>query len=454
MVSWADRVRQADLEDVEILDASERLAFEHRLQWLRLSFLATPVLVVLAFGAPAVPYAFSIVVAVSLSFAWIQLLLRSVPERVLRWQLWLRILDCALVYLLLVNYHGFLNNAYYDSVYLLFVVAAAATHGRRGAMLLSAVAGLAVLASRVQLILTEAMPFEPRHLTDAAFYTLFFAVTSSAVAFLMRKSGEVVRRREQAWRSRLADRNADLESTARELAEAIRLRDAMLTGVTHDLRTPLTVIKVQSQLARRRLAPLMAPDDLSAGLEQIDRAAARMANWIDQLLEISKEQAADETRLDLRPADLVKLARQAIAEHEQNTTKHVFQLESTEAAVGRWDSTGLERVLDNLIGNAIKYSPSGGLIGVRVDCTDGWATLAVSDEGVGIPAADLPRIFEPFRRGTNVEGRISGTGIGLTGVRTIVERHGGTLEVESHEGRGSRFTVRLPVDGPPDGATT
>src|SRR5207302_5611145 len=108
----------------DMLDAPERLEFEHLLQWLRLSFLLTPILVLLAFGTAAVEYALFIAAAVAISFSWVGLLTRYRPQLLLRLQLWLRVVDCGLVYLVLVNYHAYLHNAYYDAVYALFVVAA------------------------------------------------------------------------------------------------------------------------------------------------------------------------------------------------------------------------------------------------------------------------------------------------------------------------------------------
>jgi signal transduction histidine kinase len=107
-------------------------------------------------------------------------------------------------------------------------------------------------------------------------------------------------------------------------------------------------------------------------------------------------------------------------------------------------------VLGNLLDNAIKYSPDGGDIAVTIALAEAdgqrQAVLSVQDHGIGIPAGDLPHVFERFFRGTNVAGRIRGTGIGLAGSRQIVEQHGGTLTVESREGEGSTFTVRLPLD--------
>src|SRR4051812_28084059 len=196
MVSWVDRVRKAAREDLTVLDENDRLDFENLLQLLRLTLLVVPVLVLLAYGTPAVGYALAIAAAVGISFGWVALLSSVAPNLLLRAQLVLRLLDCLVVYLVLVNYHAFLHNAYYDSAYLLFVVAAAATHGRTGAWLLSAAAGVAVLISRLQLISNGAFPFEMRHLTDAVFYALLFVLVSMAVAFLMRTSAEVVRRRE------------------------------------------------------------------------------------------------------------------------------------------------------------------------------------------------------------------------------------------------------------------
>jgi signal transduction histidine kinase len=445
MVPEPDHEAPARAEQVlagDMLDSRERLEFEHLLQWLRLSFLLTPILVLLAFGPPAVEYALFITAAVAISFTWVGLLIRYRPQLLLRLQLWLRVVDCGLVYLVLVNYHAYLHNAYYDAVFALFVVAAAATHGQRGAWAVSAVAGVAVLVSRLQLIATGAMPFEPRHLTDAVFFTLFFLITSRAVAFLMHKTAEVVARRERALSDEIASRNVALERTARELADSIQLRDAMLAGVTHDLRTPVTVVKVQAQLLRRR-----ADEPLWSGIEQIERAATRMARWIDELLEVATVQHAEELDLHLQTTDLVKIAQDAIEEQQAATHRHQVQLDTQPAEiVGQFDAPRIERVIDNLLGNAIKYSPQGGCVSISLAANDGWATVVVRDQGLGIPAEDLPHVFEPFRRGGNVVGRISGTGIGLSSAQRIIQGHGGSLSVESEPGQGSTFTVRLPLN--------
>jgi signal transduction histidine kinase len=123
--------------------------------------------------------------------------------------------------------------------------------------------------------------------------------------------------------------------------------------------------------------------------------------------------------------------------------------ETTEAAlVGHWDQPRLARVVANLLGNAVKYSPGGGPIEVRVSReggVPGCAVLTVMDRGMGIPEAEIDRVFERFQRGTNVVGLVPGTGLGLASARHIVESHGGTIAAANRPGPGAVFTVRLPL---------
>jgi signal transduction histidine kinase len=159
--------------------------------------------------------------------------------------------------------------------------------------------------------------------------------------------------------------------------------------------------------------------------------------------------------LDRRPTDLVALTRQVVGEIPQGSAGgHEIVVEAAEPElVGEWDATRIERVLSNLVGNALKYSPSGGRIrlGLERDVATAEAVLRVEDAGMGIPKDELPRVFDRFYRGRNVVGKIPGTGIGLAGVRLIVEQHGGRVSVESTEGVGTTFTVRLPLDLSPVG---
>jgi signal transduction histidine kinase len=131
------------------------------------------------------------------------------------------------------------------------------------------------------------------------------------------------------------------------------------------------------------------------------------------------------------------------------TQRRLVVRSTEEELLGRWDPLRLGRVLENLIGNAVKYSPDGSEITISLTRERGAgrdeAVLAVQDRGIGISEHDLPHIFDRFYRGENAQGGISGSGLGLAGTRQIVEQHGGTIEVDSREGAGSTFTVRLPL---------
>jgi signal transduction histidine kinase len=252
------------------------------------------------------------------------------------------------------------------------------------------------------------------------------------------------------------ERRALLAEVARSRAreEAERLKDEFLAALSHDLRNPLAAARGTAQVLARRLERqgTVAPAALADGLANVVAATAQMAGLIDELLDVARLRAGRPLILERRPADLVALVRRTTAGHAAASERHRVRLEVVAAALpGSWDEPRLERVLQNLLNNAVKYSPAGGDVDVRVwrePAGDGlWAAVAVQDRGLGIPAADLPHVFEPFRRGSNVAGRVPGTGLGLAAARHIVEQHGGRLTVESEEGRGSTFTVWLPLEG-------
>ncbi|MCC6313558.1 MAG: PAS domain S-box protein [Thermomicrobiales bacterium] len=239
----------------------------------------------------------------------------------------------------------------------------------------------------------------------------------------------------------------------RDVTERVRAeedRTVMLGTLAHDVKNPLGAIKGYAQLLRRQLrksAPNL--ERLESGLDGIESAADRATALLDAMLDAARLEAGRPLDLHPTPTDLVELARQAAAETRRTTTAHQVRVESNvEVLVGEWDRLRLQRVLANLLSNAVKYSPDGGEIVVRVARVETgsavWAELSVIDRGLGIPAADLPGLFQRFRRGHNV-GSIGGAGIGLVGTRQIVAQHGGTLEVETEEGRGSTFTARLPL---------
>jgi PAS domain S-box-containing protein len=237
-----------------------------------------------------------------------------------------------------------------------------------------------------------------------------------------------------------------------EVRQALRLRDEFLSAAAHDLKTPLTAISGHLQLIRRRFGDGLAPR-VAASLDEVERSATSMNQLINELLDVARLQSGQSLTLDLRDADLVAIARAVVDRAAERTPRHALELRAAAPTlVATVDPARIERVLTNLVDNAMKYSPSGGLVTVaverQVDAGWTWAVVVVRDQGLGIPAADLPRLFTRFYRSSNTTG-ISGTGIGLEAARRMVEQHGGTIGVESVEGAGTTVTVRLPLEAVP-----
>ena len=219
--------------------------------------------------------------------------------------------------------------------------------------------------------------------------------------------------------------------------------------MSHDLRTPLATIKANLQLVQRRMKREQALDSnwLSERLESIERSTTKMAGMIEDLLDLGRLQMRQLSDSGFRPFDLLPLIRQAVTEQQAASKRHQLILKiGVETLPMSGNAPRLDRMLTNLLGNAVKYSPQGGEITIEVTQEDqAWAHLSIQDQGIGIPASDLPHIFEPFHRASNVTDHIQGTGVGLASVAQIIEQHQGTISVTSEEQRGSCFTVRLPL---------
>src|SRR5215213_6654583 len=235
--------------------------------------------------------------------------------------------------------------------------------------------------------------------------------------------------------------------------EADQIREEVLTAISHDLRSPLNSIKLHAQSLQRLLRRGETPDPkrLDDGLSAIDTMSTRVAFLLDDVVDMARDRSHQGVPFEPELVDLVSLAHRCAEEVRTSAGRDVHVEAETETVVGLWDPRGIERVVFNLLTNAIKYSPHGGAVRVQVErvAEDAppHARLVVQDEGIGIPADDLSQIFERYRRGRNV-GKIAGTGVGLTGAKQIVERHGGTIDVASTESAGTRVTVILPLEPP------
>lgn len=257
----------------------------------------------------------------------------------------------------------------------------------------------------------------------------------------LRSAVETVRRARELEEHRLATVRAE-----RAAREALAVRDELFALATHDLKGPLQLMSLNAQMLRRQLPSDALSPAVQSRLDTIVRATQRMSGLIDHFLQMTRGQ---QRPLERRPVDLLSMLHAKLREVESAAVRHPVSLRvQGEDFQGLWDAGSLERVLDNLLGNALKYSPRGGAITVTLSeetpGADGWVRLCVEDQGIGIPANDLPHVFERFHRGTNVDPGVSGSGVGLASARRMVELHGGTIEVRSEEGRGSAFTVRLP----------
>ena len=231
-------------------------------------------------------------------------------------------------------------------------------------------------------------------------------------------------------------------------------KDAFLSSVSHDLKNPVASLLATTQLLQRRLQRGQPPsvDDLRDTTDTLVITASRIAEQLDQVLDIARTHLGRPLDLMLREVDLTTIVQQIVAEQGAALERHHIRIELPEAGehslVGQWDPGRLRRTLRNLIGNAIKYSPDGGEITVRLSRQDDYVCVDIADCGLGIPADDLPHVFERFHRGANIAGKIAGTGIGLADVRQIVEQHHGTVTIASTEGAGTTVSLRLPVAPP------
>lgn len=240
---------------------------------------------------------------------------------------------------------------------------------------------------------------------------------------------------------RLADITALAIDNARHYRDALdarRMRDEMLGIVSHDLRSPLNTIALNAAVIGRR------NKEEAPTIERITRAVKYAARIIEDLLEIARVDAGRLT-LRMRPERVGALFEEAIALHAPQAEERDVRIESAvdeDVPEMLVDRHRIVRLLGNLLTNAIKFTPAGGVVSLRARAEGASVVLSVADPGIGIADEDLPRLFDRFWQGTRA--RRADAGIGLSIVKGIAEAHGGTITVRSEVGRGSTFEVTLP----------
>lgn len=231
---------------------------------------------------------------------------------------------------------------------------------------------------------------------------------------------------------------------ARQLGEIDRLKSEFISTVSHELRTPLASILGFAELLQ---AGGFSREEEAEFLAIINHKAQDLAVLIDGLLDMERLQTGQGLHLDLTSFDLAALARDALQNCDQLSSRHRFVLESPATLPVSADRQRLRQVLDNLLSNALKYSRSG-TITVNLSAVPGSVRLTVRDEGIGMTAEQVAQACERFYRADASDTAIGGVGLGLAIVRNVVEAHHGTLAFDSHPGTGTTVTVTLPIFAP------
>ena len=235
-----------------------------------------------------------------------------------------------------------------------------------------------------------------------------------------------------------------VDDLQRQLA---RSKNEYLSLIGHELRTPLTSISAYTEILGE-LGPEALAADGPALLEVIDRNTAKLRHIIDELLELSALDTGH-AAMTMAPVDLAEVVRESVRRTAEAIDGAPLELAADlpDELVLPGDRRRLQQIVDNLLGNAVKYSPDGGRISVTLKPVGGAAELSVSDTGIGVAPEDREKLFSRLYRSSMVRDKaIPGTGLGLALSRAVVHRHHGTIELTDHEGPGTTVLVRLPLD--------
>ena len=271
------------------------------------------------------------------------------------------------------------------------------------------------------------------------------AATAGAIA-----AGDLTRRVERAdSRTEVGRLGLALNAMLTQIEEALtRSRNSentlrrFLAQASHELRTPLSSVRGYAELFRRGARE--HPEDLDLAMRRIEQEAARMGVLVEELLLLAR---LDEGRsLDREPVDLTQVAADVVADTRILAPDRDVELRQTGPVGVLGDDSRLRQVVTNLVMNALQHAGSEARVEVRTSTAGGQAILEVADDGVGMPDDVAARVFEPFYRSPDAQGRSEGTaGLGLSIVAAIAEAHDGTVELQTTLGQGARFRVRLPA---------
>ncbi|MBN1120743.1 MAG: substrate-binding domain-containing protein [Anaerolineae bacterium] len=227
------------------------------------------------------------------------------------------------------------------------------------------------------------------------------------------------------------------------LKDLERVKDALLSTAAHELRTPLTTIRGFTEILLTRE---LVQDRRTRYLQYINNQSTHLGGLVDNLLDVARIQAGRGLDMSFEPVDIGEVIRMVAQSYDVAGSGHTFKLDNIDDGLRvNGDPLRLDQVVRNLVSNAIKYSPRGGTVTIRIDERDSRAEVSVRDEGIGMSPEVQAHLFERFYRADRSNSAVSGVGLGLTICKQIVEKHGGDIWAESEPGKGSTFTFSIPT---------
>lgn len=275
----------------------------------------------------------------------------------------------------------------------------------------------------------------------------FFALASIVVVILIGQR-ETARRKALRAEQTAQKHASDLAGVNQELLKANQLKDLFVSITSHELKTPITTIRGQAQLALRRLKKQVASPELN-GLREafatVDEQTGRLTNLLNELLDLTSLRSGKRA-LTKKASNLGDICRKVVEEQRMVSERTIDVELPSEPIILYADAERLGQVVTNLVSNALKYSPSESKVGVKAERRDHWARIQVQDAGRGISPEQQENIFQPFYRTSEARAsNVSGTGLGLAICKDIIDQHQGRIWYESTLGKGSTFFVDLPI---------